>query len=41
MSDYKIGWRLFCDGGEFSQCTTDSMRRGWAAAFNRSEMGVL
>jgi len=41
MSEYKLGWKLFCDGGEFDQCTSEDMRRGWAAAFTQSETGVL
>jgi len=40
MSDFRIGWHLFCIGEDFSLCTNDAQRRGWTRAFTQSEVNL-
>ena len=37
MSDYKLGWHLYCIGAEFSECSNEAQRNGYCAAFVQGE----
>lgn len=38
MTDFRLGWHLFCTGEEFSKCANDAQRRGWMRAYTQSEV---